>query len=494
MVALASPRNGAVPDVLPVLRPPLGGKVVTPRGPREKPAGIPRSGLYPRSGGAPAPEPIAPVAPGDLPIGPGKTIASVLRSSFPPAGALGYAPEEAASWPETRWKRERTSEYDECQPLSPRGLAPTPPSEGPPPRSARRPAQRTQSEGVNGVRRAPARPSGQGYPCEASRVQDRGSGTGLTPRRPRVADERGTSPGPTPRGGDTGPCLSSRSTARRPPSLPKLDQDDSQEATGSNDEALRAAPQQQEPPAAGSRSSSQQPRGPQGRSAKEEAKLWFKNFLVEAESEVKAVEAAKEARAASPARCLIAELEQERLEWEERSRKLLLSRGGEPARPQEGCEGEVQLQDAASSASCAEPFVTVPVTDAEVVAEAARTAEACASEAACHEEEGQIAVALRAAGLEPGLEAACALAAAASASPPPLEPVVEDDCPVQPDDQGSVQWSSSARQWAASRLRRKRARGLGSRPGTPSGAVVDDLAADIAPGPEEESSAMPPPV
>jgi len=178
---------------------------------------------------------------------------------------------------------------------------------------------------------------------------------------------------------------------------------------------------------------------------------------------------------------------------EERSRKLLLSRGGEPARPQEGCEGEVQLQDATSSASCAEPFATVPVADAEVVAEAARTADACASEEACHEE-GQIAAALRAAGLEPGLEAACALAAAASASSPPLEPVVEDDCPAQPDDQGSAQWSSSARQWAASRLRRKRARGLGSRPGTPSGAVVDESAADIAPGPEEESSAMPPPV
>lgn len=253
---------------------------------------------------------------------------------------------------------------------------------------------------------------------------------------------------------------------------------------------------------------------PEGQSAKQQAREWFKNFLVEAESEVQAAEAAKSSDiaqiAASPAtaQSLIEEMEQDRQAWEERTRKLLKSRGGcDEAEP-------VNLLPTASGADAGSGHQEAveeafPMPAAEVA-----ICEATAPEDASPEADSQIVAALREAGLEPGAGAADALSAAATESRlaaaherVPLSPVSESVagdhevtgdglCPATSDDKdfdsnsrlstaatmsmaqqdGVAPWSTPARRWAADRLRRKREKGLRSRPGTPSSAPGEPAA------------------
>jgi len=528
MVALASPRDCSVPDVLPELRrPPLCAKL-TPRQPREKPS-KPSHGNLSARGGVPVPVPPVPVAPAAPLVGPGKTIASVLRS-LPSCSPLSSElvctapPEEAASWPESKWRREKASGYGDglISPrhhLAPGQLAPCPPANGPPSSGSRRPTRRTQSEGVgNGrplqqdrtnaalaapsqssaaqkPRRTPRqrsdtaeatsgrRPSGEGYPRFES-AKEHSNSVCSSPRRPwHAADKQRESGSPSPvptearrlrSGGGSSPLEPLRPQFEHPQSLPPLEQEEQlapDDSASAEEEPLEAA------------QSSRRGQQSQG-SVKQQAREWFRSFLLEAESEVRAEADAKEpevcavssgsaSSAAKPASSLIEEFEQERIAWEERTRKLLQSRGGfEEGNPrdleddavksrEDRCsEGNQEFSDEAIKDTLGEGVECLLIDATEL------------DEAGC--QGSQIAAALLEAGFEPGLSAAHALAAAASESSllQVVESTAEGDDDFDDSTRGKAQWAAPARQWAADRLRRKRERGLRSRAGTPCAVSV----------------------
>jgi len=289
----------------------------------------------------------------------------------------------------------------------------------------------------------------------------------------------------------------------RPQSLPRLEQQDVAE---DEPHAVSSAGRQRPQP---------QQQQPEGQSAKQQAREWFKNFLVEAESEVQAAEAAKSSdvaqSAASPAtaQSLIEEMEQDRQVWEERTRKLLKSRGGcDEADPENLLPTASAANAGSSHQNAAEEAFIMQAAEVAIC-------EATAPEDASPEADSQIVAALREAGLEPGAGAADALSAAATESRlaaahderVPLSPVSESVagdhelageglCPATSDDKdfdsnsrlstaatmsmaqqdGVAPWSTPARRWAADRLRRKREKGLRSRPCTPSSAPEEAAA------------------
>jgi len=223
-------------------------------------------------------------------------------------------------------------------------------------------------------------------------------------------------------------------------------------------------------------------------SARKQAREWFESFLMEAENEVHAVAAGKAARAESPARVFIEEFEHEREAWEAKSKELLLSRAGgddaELQRLSNTCSGsKARDDDMEFSAENGIPEAIETVDVEEPRPEAIPEAIEAADVDEHSPEGGQILAALLEAGLEPGVAAAHALAAAASESTlakaaTPLSAIPESGCPLEADgdmDGGSrdgvAQWALPARQWAAARLRRKRERkqsGLGTPCGSTS--------------------------
>lgn len=222
-----------------------------------------------------------------------------------------------------------------------------------------------------------------------------------------------------------------------------------------------------------------QPRQPQEQhgSAKKQAAAWFADFLREAESEVKAAQDAKAARAAAPpAQLLIEDYDQEREMWEARIRALEQGRGCGVPTQEEVSSASVKDNASPSCASRAasnERSGQVADADGSLRLEGKEVAaEEAGLEAANADEGSQIAAALREAGLEPGVAAAHALAAAAQAAAGDADIASFGD---GDDGDGSrngsgvaAQWAMPARQWAAERLRRKREKAR-SRIGTPCG-------------------------
>jgi hypothetical protein len=243
--------------------------------------------------------------------------------------------------------------------------------------------------------------------------------------------------------------------------------------------------------------------------------------LLEAESEAQAAYDARKAEeaaatadssssgasasaAASSATSLIAEFDQEAKAWEERTRKLLQSRGGHEvvdtgSLPSSGSNGHVEV-DRSGGADVlvigAEEVISEEITPASPVTDICPTivleedivevpeVENISPDAVPEEdvgvrgwhaeEESQIAAALRSAGLQPGLEAAQAFKLAISETDVQDTEVSEDG---DGTTGGKIQWAMPARQWAAKRLRRKREQGLRSRAGTPCGSAPTSPAA-----------------
>lgn len=503
MVTSASPRNrsdNTLPDVLPMLRPPLGppsGKL-TPRLPRS--AGTPPPVTNTESGDVaaltPLPAPICPVAPL---MGPGKSIASVLRS-LPPSGLIGccHTPEESASWPETRWRREKHQHSDEglgSVIASPRHRfrAPCPPAAEPPANVARRPGRRANSEGVGPGRGmqptaresanaslSARRPNRESIDKDVQRFPSPSpaSGSQAHPPRPMRRTPRENSEHPEkverrkPKDGDTVGNSSPRRT-RGANSRPGYENSGASEGTLSgNSERGSATPRasSSQPPVAEHTSAEirKEDRKAEGvedipfsqiefrGSAKKQARDWFKQFLMETESEVQAAEAAKAAALENPAKVLIEEFDQERHAWEERTRRLLQSeRDVEIELP---CELPLESGSHDNGGLPQNPETGTAHTKGIEIS----------AEGNCDESrDGQIAAALREAGLEPGLVVAGALAVVEETSTckstsSGLDLDIDNGC------SGKAQWAMPAREWAAQRLRRKREKARQSVCSTPT--------------------------
>mmetsp|Transcript_100323 Transcript_100323/g.189258 ORF Transcript_100323/g.189258 Transcript_100323/m.189258 type:complete len:641 (-) Transcript_100323:180-2102(-) len=176
---------------------------------------------------------------------------------------------------------------------------------------------------------------------------------------------------------------------------------------------------------------------------------------------------------------ILEEMDSEREMWEARTKQLLMckptSSGGEALQRQE------PAGIAASSEADAPAVASETLPNRTRVASTERPARHPGEAEQMSDEDGLIAAALKAAGLRPGLEARTALIQGGQEArgAPTLQVVSEaqeDDesatngLAVGPTD-GSARWAMSAREWAQQRLRRKRERVGGSRPGTPCNGI-----------------------